>query len=143
MDDQPTENDPDEKPSREKKLVNAIKQTVSKLYTMFVQSVIPIFDSFNTFLRAEEPLIHILYHSALRLHRSLVSRLILSEVISQSDDVQSINLEDSHVLKDFNIIFIGAMTKQYARDSDIIGSSEYQIFLKEVRAFFIKCAKYL
>ena len=143
MDDEPTENDPDEKPSREKKLVNAIKQTVSKLYTMFVQSVIPIYDSFNTFLRAEEPLIHILYHSTLRLHRSLVSRLILSEVISQSDDVQSINLEDSHVLKDFNIIFIGAMTKQYARDSDIIGSSEYQIFLKEVRAFFIKCAKYL
>ena len=88
-------------------------------------------------------MIHILYHSTLRLHRSLVSRLILSEVISQSDDVQSINLEDSHVLKDFNIIFIGAMTKQYARDSDIIGSSEYQIFLKEVRAFFIKCAKYL
>ena len=130
MDDEPTENDPDEKPSREKRLVNGMKQPVSKLYTMSVQSVIPIFDSFNTFLRAEEPLIHILYHSTLRLYRSLLSRLILFEVISQSDDMQSINLEDPHVLKNFNIIFIGAMTKQYARDSDIIGSSKYKKFLK-------------
>ena len=35
------------------------------------------------------------------------------------------------------------MTNQYARDSDIIGTPEYKKFLKEVRAFFIKCAKYL
>ena len=32
LDDDPTENDPDEKPSREKRLVNAFKQSVSKLY---------------------------------------------------------------------------------------------------------------
>ena len=57
--------------------------------------------------------------------------------------MQSINLEYPDVLKDFNIIFIGAMTKQYIRDSDIIGTSQYKKFLKEVRAFFIKCAKYL
>ena len=50
LDDEPTENDLDEKPGREKKLVNAFKQLVSKLHAMFVQSVIPIFDSFNTFL---------------------------------------------------------------------------------------------
>ena len=36
-----------------------------------------------------------------------------------------IDLEDLDVLKDFNSIFIGAMAKQYARDSDIIGTSEY------------------
>ena len=58
LDDGQTENDPDEKPSGEKSLVNAFKQPVSKLYVMFVQSVIPIFDSFNTFRPAEAPLIH-------------------------------------------------------------------------------------
>ena len=143
LDDDPTENDPAEKPSREKRLVNAFKRPVSKLYAMFVQSVIPTFNSFNTFLQAEEPLIHILHHSTLRLYRSLLSRFILPEVISESDDVLSIDLDDPDVLKDYNSMFIGAMTKQYARDSDIIGTSEYKKFLKEVRAFFIKCAKYL
>ena len=48
----------------------------------------------------------------------------------------SINLEYPDVLKDFNSIFIGAMTKQYVRDSDVFGTSQYKKFLKEVRAFF-------
>ena len=36
LDDDPFENNPDEKPSREKSLVNTFKQPVSKLYAMFV-----------------------------------------------------------------------------------------------------------
>ena len=125
LDDDPIENNPDEKPSREKRLVNAFKQPVSKLYAMFVKSVIPIFDSFNNFLQAEEPLIHILYYSTLCLYHSLLSKFIELEVISESDDVLSTDLEDPAVLKDCNSIFIGAMTKQYPRSSDIIGISEY------------------
>ena len=35
------------------------------------------------------------------------------------------------------------MTKHYARDSDIIGNSEYKKFFKEVTAFFVKWAKCL
>ena len=85
LDNDPTENDPDEKSSREKRLVNAFKQPVSKLYAMFVQSVTPIFDSFNTFLEAEETFIidsyTVSYHSTLRLYRSLLSTFILLEVI--------------------------------------------------------------
>ena len=46
LDNDPTENDTDGKPSREKRLVNAFKQSVNDLYSMFVQSVIPLFDSF-------------------------------------------------------------------------------------------------
>ena len=49
LDDDATENDPDEKPSREKRLVNAFKQPVSKLYIMFVQSAIPVFDKLIPF----------------------------------------------------------------------------------------------
>ena len=143
LDDETTENDTDEKPSREKRLVNAFKQSVSKLYAMFIQYVIPIFDYVDTFLLAEEPLIHILYHSTLRLYCSLLSRFILLEVISESDDVLSIDLEDPDGLKDFKSIFIRAMTKLCARGSEIIGTSEYKKCLTEARAFFTKCAKYL
>ena len=79
---------------------------------MFVQSVISIFDSFNTFLQAEEPLIHVLYHSALRLYRSSLLRFILPEVISESDNVLSIDFEDPHFLQEFNSLFVGVITKQ-------------------------------
>ena len=50
---------------------------------------------------------------------------MLLEVISESDDVLSIDLEDPDVFKEFNSIFIGAMAQQYAKDSDIIRTSEY------------------
>ena len=56
----------------------------------------------------------------------------------------SIDVEDLDVSKDFNSIFIGAMAKQYLRDSDIIRTSEYKKkLLRAVRDFFIKCVKYL
>ena len=125
MDDDPTEKGPDEKPSRENRLVNAFKKPVTKPYAMFLKSAIPIFDGFNAFLQAKEPLIHILYHYTLRLYCSLLSRFILLEVISVSDDVLSIDLDDPDVLNNFKSIFIGAMTKQYVRDCDIIGTFEY------------------
>ena len=143
LDDDPNENNPNEKHIREKRMVKAFKLTGSKLYVMFIQSVIPIFGSLNSFLKTEELLTQILYQATLSLYRSLLSRLILSEVISESDDVLSIDLEDPNVLNDFNSIFIEAMTKQYARDSGIIVTYEYKKFLQEVRAFFIKYEKYL
>ena len=83
--DDPSKNNPGERPIWEKRLVNALKQLVSDLYTM---SVIPIFDSFNTFLQVEEPLIHhILYCSTLHLYCSLLSRFILLEVNLESGDI--------------------------------------------------------
>ena len=133
LNDEPTEKDPDEKPSREESLVNAFKKAVSKLYAMLIQSIIPIFDSSNTFLQNEEPLIHILYHSTLCFCRSLLSRFILHEVISESDNVFSNDLEEPDVLKDFNSMFIGKMTKLFTRDRHIIVASQYKKFWKEVR----------
>ena len=113
-----TESDTDEKPSREKRLINSFKEPVSELFAMFVQFAIPVSSSFNIFLQAKEPLIHILHHSTLGLYPSSISRFILLEVISESDDVLNIELKNHDVFRDFNSIFIGAMTKQYAKDSN-------------------------
>ncbi len=63
--------------NQEKRLVKAFKDPLTKLYAMFIQSVIPIFDSFNTFLQSEAPLIHMLYQCTIRLYCSLLSRFIL------------------------------------------------------------------
>ena len=93
--------------------------------------------------KAEEPLIHIFCHSTLRLYRSLLSRFTLPKVISESVNNLSIVLEEPDVLKYFNSIFIGAINKQYARESEIIGASEYKKILKKSNGFFHKSAKYL
>ena len=120
----PTEKVLDDQPIREKRLVKAFKDPVTKLYAMFVQSVIPIFDSFNAFLHSEEPLVHVLYESTTRLHRSLLSRFIIPEVISSADDILSIGIEDLTNLKDNKDLFLGIMTKQYARGCNLIGTTK-------------------
>ena len=143
LDDDPVNRDPHDKPSRETRLVQAFKEPDTKLYAMFIQSVIPIFDSFNTFLQSEEPLIHVLFQSGMRLYRSLLTRFVLPEVIASTDDVLNIDLDDPSILKDYENVFIGLMTKQFARDSDILGTPKYRKFLKEARSFYMKCVKYM
>lgn len=51
FDDDHTENNPDGKTSREKRLENTFSQPFSKLYAMLVQFAIPIFHILNTFCK--------------------------------------------------------------------------------------------
>ena len=87
QDDPEAENQTNDNTNREKRLVKAFKDAITKLYAMFVQSVIPIFDSFNTFLQSEAPLIHILHQCTTRLYHLLLSRFICPQVISSSRDL--------------------------------------------------------
>ena len=98
-----------------------------------------MFDIFNTYLQSEEPLVHLLYQSTSKLLHSLLSRVVLPEVISAPDDLLEIDHEDSSNLTDSNIIFIGMTTKQYAWSNDMIGTYVYRKFLKECKNFYTKC----
>ena len=72
----------DGKTNQETRLEKAFTTPLTKLHAMFVQSVMPVFDSFNAFLQSEEPLIHMLLQSTIRLYRSLLTRFIRPQVIS-------------------------------------------------------------
>ena len=70
-----------------------------------MQSDILIFDSFNTFLQATEPLIHVLHQSIFHLYQSLLSRLVLPEVVADSsNDLDSIDIYEEGNLKDLSNI---------------------------------------
>ena len=60
---------------------------------------------------------------------------VLPEIISSSKDKLSINLDDPKLLKNNHQIFIGGLTKRYARDMNIIGTAQYKKVLKESRKF--------
>ena len=103
-----------------------------------------IFDSFNTFLQATEPLIHVLHQSIFHLHQSLLSRLVLPEVVADSsNDLDSIDIYEEENVKDLNDIYIGHMTKQFAGENNLIGTGRYRKFLSESRKFFQRCVSYL
>ena len=87
-----------------------------------MQSAIPIFDPFNTFLQATEPLIHMLHQSAFHLYQSLLSRFVLPEVLADSsNDYDFIDIYEEENLKDHKNIYIGHMTKQFAGEMTSLG----------------------
>ena len=49
-----------------------------------MQPAIAIFDSFNIFLQATEPLIHVLHQSTFHLYQSLLSQIVLPEVTTNA-----------------------------------------------------------
>ena len=96
-----------------------------------------------TIPQSEEPLMHMLLQTTIRLYHSLLTRFIRPQVISSSEDSTHIDLDNRDFLRNDDEIFIGTMTKQHARDSDIIGTSQHQKFLKECKKFYMTCTKYL
>ena len=125
-------------------MVKKFKDPYTKLYAFFEQSAIPIFDSFNTFFQATEPLIHMPHQSTFHLYQSLLSRFVLPEVVTDhSNDLASINIYDKENLKNLNNIYTGLMTKQFAGENDLIGTARYRQFLSEARKFFQQCVTYL
>ena len=103
---------------------------------MFIQSVIPIFDSYNPFLQSPEPLVLVLHRTTQSLQKSLLSRFVDTEVLSAAEsnlDSFEINLEVD--LKPLSSVFIGMITRQYAKYDYLISTSLYrssrsQIFFK-------------
>ena len=72
------------------------KEKKTYFYLIFIQSVIPIFNSCKTILQSLEPLIHVLHHNTQRLYKSILLRFVEAEVVSAVEsDLDSIgtNLE--------------------------------------------------
>ena len=117
--------------------------TPSQKGTLFVQSVTPAFDIYNTFLQSEEPLVHLLQESTLNLYKALLVRFIKSHIIAQNDDILSTDTEDSTDYKESSSVHIGYSTMQYALSKDFVETSNYAKFLKEVHEFYVKTFSYL
>ena len=133
----------EEKVTREVRLIKQFNDPFTKLYVLFVQSTMPVFNKFNTFLQSEEPLVHLLHESTIKLYKGLLSRFVKTEIFSNSNDILLIDIENSESLKELNTIQIGFITKQYAVAEDIIGTPRYIKFLRQVQSFFITSSKYL
>ena len=94
-----------------------------------MQSAIPIFNSFNTFLQETELHIRVLHQSTFHLYHSLLSRFVLPNVMADViNDLDSIDIYDVENLKKLNNNYIGLMTKQ---------------FLSEARKFFQRYVTYV
>ena len=85
----------DDKVNQEVRLIRKFSDPFTKSDLLFVQSVIPFFDIYHTFLKSEGPLVHLLQESTFNLYRTLLAHFIKSHIITQNDDTLSIYIADS------------------------------------------------
>ena len=84
-------------------MVRKLNDPFTELNVLFVKSIMPSFDAYNTFLQSEEPLVHLLQDRTLNLCKALLSRFIKPGVIAQSEDILCINIEDSQVIENIHL----------------------------------------
>ena len=127
-----------DKVNQEVCFIRKFNDPFTKLYLLFVQSAIPAFDIYNTFLQSEEPFVHLLHKSTLNLYKTLLVRFIKPHITAHSIDT-----EDSTNYKESSFVHIGFFTKHYALFKDLAEASKYTKFLKEVQKFYFKICSYL
>ena len=81
-------------------MIRQFNDLFTKLYVLFVQSVTPILDQFNTFQQSEEPLVHLLHESTMKLYKGPLSCFIKTGILSKSNNVLLIDTENSESFKD-------------------------------------------
>ena len=140
----------DESQARFRRLQTNFADSMTEVYLMFFQSVLPCFTHCNQFLQREEPLIHVLQPQLEKLLKNILAKFIkpavIAEGLKKDDRLLSVDFKDkaNHVTND-NLV-IGYVTKQTVqrllKEGDI---SLYQqtTFFDAAKAFFIKATEYL
>ena len=73
----------------------------------------------------------------------LLTHFIKPHILAQSDDILSIDVEDSTNYKESLSVHTGYSTKQYPPSKDLVETSKYTKFLKDIQTFHVKTCSYL
>ena len=95
---------------RFQRLHKAFENPLTEVVLYFHNASIPLFTNFNKLLQADEPSIHILHDSTMKLGKTLGNRIIRSNVMRESG-LTDINLEDPLLYIPTQSIHLGGMTK--------------------------------
>ena len=121
--------------------VDARVQRLQKAFEVvlfFHHASIPLFTSFNMLLQSNEPLIHNVLDSVLRLGKKLGNRIIKTNITRESK-LTDINLEDQSIYIAVQSIHLGGMTKfrlqKLLSEGDITERKYNEIFVA-AQAYF-------
>ena len=126
-------------------LMERLADPMTKVYILFVHSVMPVFDSFTALLECEEPMIHKLSNCITKLVRDLLGRFISIKCIHEADSYLEIEYEDPSVQLSDEQLRVGFATRQFIHKfkDDLEGTPYMTKFYREVRNFFITALNYV
>lgn len=131
-----------EKNAQFQRITFCFQEPVTKLYLLFLSSLLPVFVSVNVFLQQEQPVIHKLHRKLKDLFMDLVVRFVKPTAIPSGCSLSSLNFEKLKNQKDSQDLVIGAKTRSYIKEACIEDNVLAKFYL-DVRQCYINSCKYV
>ena len=131
--------------ARFKRLHTAFENPLTKVALFFHNASIPLFTNFNKLLQSDEPSIHIVYDSVIKLASTPGNRIIKVAIMSKTS-LNEINLQDPEIYIPLTSIHSGGMTKfslQRLLNQGEISERDYTRFLTAAREYFKAAFQYV
>lgn len=136
--------DKNKKKSKVAILVEKLNDPITKVYMLFLHSVLPVFDSFTALLESEEPMIHKVRDCIMKLVKELLGRFVsIQRIHDAADALLDIDYEDPTVQLGDHQLRLGFATTQFIQKEDLEGTYGLTKFYREVRSFFITALNYI
>ena len=121
-----------------------LNDPITKVYLLFLHSMLPVFYSFTALLESEEPLIHKVRECILNLVKELLGRFVNMQCIHEAgDSLLDIDFGDLTVQLRDGQLRTGFATRQFIQKEDLEGTCDLKKFYQEVRSFFIRALNYV
>ena len=131
--------------ARFKRLHTAFENPLTEVALFFHDASIQLFTNFNKLLQSDEPSIHIVYDSVIKLANTLGNRIIKVAVMSKTS-LNEINLQDPEIYIPLTSIHSGGLTKfslQRLLNQGEISERDYTRFLTAAREYFKAAFQYV
>ena len=117
--------DKNKKKSKMAILAEQLNDPITKVYMLFLHSVLPVFDSFTALLESEEPLIHKVRECIMKLVKELLGRFVNMQYIHEATDpLLDSDYEDPTVQLRDRQLRIGFATSQFIQKEDLEGTAD-------------------
>ena len=107
-----------------------------KLYFLFLNEVLPLFNRFNQLFQSERPLLHVLHSEFIVLYKKFLLKFIQEKVVeAHGHKILELDVEDESIQLSNDQLFIGTATRDFIESND-------EIELHHLIPFFNNCRKY-
>ncbi|KAG8590542.1 hypothetical protein GDO81_006790 [Engystomops pustulosus] len=129
--------------AREKRILSSIQNPMTKVYLLFLHSVLPVFNSFNILLQTEAPMVHQLFPAMVTLYKDILVRFIQPTIIARAENIMDIDYSDPSVQLPLEDVLIGFETRNHSRRENLIDTSGFQKFARETVSFYCTALDYM
>lgn len=137
------ETDHDMTGSKFQKVKEQFEDPSTKLYLLFLSSIIPLFNSLNVFLQQENPVIHQLHSKLNSFFVDVIVRFVKASSVPQSEkDLFQMKFASIKLQKSDAELVIGAKSRAYMKEVNF-SEEKLKLFYADVRTFYTRICEYI